>query len=375
METMETMMHNSNPARKVRIVTTGPQTILPWLRAIRLRGLAAATVALLSVSLAMVTPVRAQSPSSVAPAPSSSSLQPASQQQEMTTPAPVPSPTSAPPEYRIGTGDVLGITVYDMPELNRTAVVGSQGMLVLSYFQRPIEIDGKTTLQVGQDVASELKQLQILLDPQVSVTVIRVESKPVVVGGSVRSPQVLQEMRPLTLQEALMLAGGPMEGAGNSVLVTRDDGTGSAVSYDLSLKKVLSGTDPKFNIPVNPGDTVQVLPDQNVFVAGDVKRPGAFTLGRGEKLTVSKLMALIGGWEPTAKPGSAVIVRDDANGQRQTVPLDLPKIMARKTPDVTLEANDLVYVPSSTGKAIGLTALKGVGGAVMLATGYLIIRR
>lgn len=373
---METMMHNSNPARKVRMITTGyPQTILPWLRAVRLRGLAAAAVALLSVSLAMVIPVRAQSPSSIAPAPPSSSPQPASQQQEITMPAPVPSPTSAPPEYRIGMGDVLGITVYDMPELNRTVVVGSQGTLVLSYFQRPIEIDGKTTLQVGQDVASELKQLQILLDPQVSVTVIRVQSKPVVVGGSVRSPQVLQEMQPLTLQEALMLVGGPDQAAGNSVLVTRDDGTGNAVSYDLSLKKVLSGTDPKFNIPVNPGDTVQVLPDQNVFVAGDVKRPGAFALGRGEKLTVSKLMALTGGWEPAAKPGSAVIVRDDVNGQRQTLPLDLPKIMARKAPDVTLQANDLVYVPGSTGKAIGLTALKGVGGAVMLATGYLIIRR
>lgn len=345
------------------------------LSAMRLTGGAVLIAAVLSVVLAMVTPARAQSPSSVAPAPPSSSLQTASQQQEMRTPAPVPSPTSAPPEYRIGTGDVLSITIYDMPEFNRTAVVGSQGALVLSYFQRPLEISGKTTLQVGQDVASELKQLQILLDPQVMVTVIRVESKPVVVGGSVRSPQVLQEMRPLSLQEALMLAGGPEQGAGNSVLVTRDDGTGSAVSYDLSLRKVLSGTDPKFNIPINPGDTVQVLPDQNVFVAGDVKRPGSFALGRGEKLTVSKLMALTGGWEPTAKPGSAVIVRDDANGQRQTVPLDLPKIMARKVADVTLEANDLVYVPGSTGKAIGLTALKGVGGAVMLATGYLIIRR
>lgn len=246
---------------------------------------------------------------------------------------------------------------------------------MLSYFPQPLEINGKTTLQVGQDVALELKQLQILLDPQVSVTVIRVESKPVVVGGSVRNPQVLQEMRPLTLQEVLMLAGGPEQGAGNSVLVTRDDGTGNAVAYDLSLKKVLSGTDPKFNIAVSPGDTVQVLPDQKVFVAGDVKNPGSFTLGRGEKLTVSKLMALTGGWKPTAKPGSAVIVRDDADGKRQTVPLDLPKIMERKSPDVTLEANDLVYVPGSTGKKLGLTVLSGVGAGAMVATGYLIIRR
>ncbi len=272
-------------------------------------------------------------------------------------------------------GDVLGITVYNMPELDRTAVVGSRGTLVLSYFPHPIAINGKTTQEIGEEVASELKQLQILLDPQVSVTVVRVESKPVVVGGSVRNPQVLQETQPLTLQQALMLAGGPQDGAGNSVLVTRKDEAGSTTSYDLSLSKVLSGTDPRFNIPVMPGDTIQVLSDQKVFVAGDVKNAGAFPLGRGERLTVSKLMALTGGWLATAKPGSAVIVREDQTGQRKTVPLNLPKIMARKVPDVTLEANDLVYVPGSTGKAVGLGVVKGVGGAAMLGLGYLIVRQ
>lgn len=372
---METMMNNWKPQCKVRAAAPAHlQTILPWLCAVRPGGVAAIVTAMLSVSLAMVVPVRAQSGSSLTSEPPSYTLQPTSPQQEMTIPAPVPSPTSAPPEYRIGTGDILGITVYNMPELNRTAVVGSQGTLVLSYLERPLEINGKTTMQIGQDVALELKQLQMILDPQVSVTVVRVQSKPVVVGGSVRNPQVLQEMRPLTLQEALMLAGGPEQGAGNSVLVTRDDGTGNAVAYDLSLRKVLSGTDPKYNIPVNPGDTVQVLPDQKVFVAGDVKNPGAFPLGRGEKLTVSKLMALTGGWKGSAKAREAVIVRDDVQGKRQTVPLDLPKIMARKVPDVVLEANDLVYIPGSTGKAIGLTAIKGIGGAAMLGTGYLIIR-
>jgi len=69
-----------------------------------------------------------------------------------------------------------------------------------------------------------------------------------------------------------------------------------------------------------------------------------------------------------------VIVREGSNGQRQTVPVNLPKIMARKQPDITLEANDLLYVPDSTGKKVGLAAVKGIGGAVMLGTGYLIIR-
>ena len=332
------------------------------------------TAALICLFLVMTTPALGQSTSSFASSPSSSSLQSPSVQQETEGTTPVASATTAPPEYRVGMGDVLGITVYNMPELDRIAVVGEKGMLVLSYFSHPLEINGKTTQEIGEQVTSELKQLQILLDPQVSVAIIRVESKPVVVGGSVRNPQVLQEMQPLTLQQALMLAGGPEQGAGNSVLVTRNDGTGSATSYDLSLSRVLSGTDPKSNIPVMPGDTIQVLPDQKVFVAGDVRTPGAFPIGRGQALTVSKLMALTGGWKATAKPGNAVIVREDPNGQRKTLRLNLQKIMARKVPDVTLEANDLVYVPGSTGKAVGLAAVKGVGGAAMLGLGYLIVR-
>ncbi|HZT71570.1 MAG TPA: polysaccharide biosynthesis/export family protein [Terriglobia bacterium] len=286
----------------------------------------------------------------------------------------VPSPTTAPPEYRVGAGDVLGITVFNMPELNRVAVVGSKGTLVFSYLPRPLDVDGKTTQEIGEAIAVELKQLQVLIDPQVSVAVVRVESKPVVVGGNVRNPQVLQEVRPLTLQEALMLAGGPQSEAGNSVLVTRSDGSGGMVAYDIDLAKVLSGTDPKSNIPVQPGDTIQVLPDQKVFVAGDVKNPGAFPMGRGQKLTVSKLMALTGGWKQDAKPTRAVIVREGPNGQRRTIPLNLPKIMARKQSDVALQANDLLYVPNSTEKEVGLAAIKGIGGAAMWGLGYYIIR-
>lgn len=296
--------------------------------------------------------------------------------QETGTAATIPSPTEAPPEYRVGWGDVLGVTVYNlnMQELDRTTIVGSDGTLLLSYFPEPLKVDGETAQQIGQEIASELKHLQILLDPQVSVAVIRVESKPIVVGGDVRYPQVLQETRPFTLLQALMLAGGPQSDAGNSVLVTRTSPNGKVVSFDLQLSKVLSGTGTSSNIDIEPGDTIQVLPRQKVFVAGAVKAPGAFGLGRDQKLTVAKLMALSGGWTAVSDPDKAVIVRQDSNGQRQTLPLNLRKIMARKEPDVVIEANDLLYVPGSTGKTVSLAALKGVGGAAMVALGYLIVR-
>jgi polysaccharide biosynthesis/export protein len=328
---------------------------------------------------AMILPVLAQtSPSSTA-VPQTPAVPPAPQtslmpEQESPSTVVVPPATTVPPEYQVGVGDQLGITVYNMPEFGRTIVVGSEGTVVLSYLPRPVAAIGKTAQQIGEGVAAELKQIQVLIDPQVSVSVVSVQSKPVMVGGSVRNPQVLQEVRPFTLQQVLMLAGGPQSGSGNSVLVTRSISNGEMVSYDLQLSKVLAGTDPKANIPIKPGDTIQVLPDQRVFVAGDVKSPGAFPLVRGQQLTVSRLMALTGGWKSDAKPGKAVIVREGSNGQRQTVPVDLPKIMARKQPDVTLEANDLVYVPDSTGKKVGLAAARASGLAVAAGAGYMIIR-
>lgn len=292
--------------------------------------------------------------------------------QGQSTASAIPAPTEAPPEYRVGAGDVLGITVYNMTELNRTAVVGSDGALFLSYFSHPVKVNGQTAQEIGQDIAARLKTLQIVLYPQVSVAVIRVESKPVVVGGDVGTPQVLQEIRPFTLQEALMLAGGPRSNAGDTVLVTRTNQSGVRVSYDLELSKVLAGTNARSNIEIKPGDTIQVLPGQKVFVAGAVKKPGAFDVGRGQPLTVAKLMALSGGWKTASDPAKAVIVREGPNGQRQTVPVNLKKIMARKANDVTLEANDLLYVPGSAGKTVGLAVVKGVGGATMWSLGYLI---
>jgi polysaccharide biosynthesis/export protein len=378
---METTMLDHKPQQGRRGMVSGYPGVVPsWLRKTSLKMSVARMLVSALVFAAMALPVLAQTSSSPSTAPQTatapSTLQPSTEPQQQSIPAAViPTATAAPPEYRVGEGDVLGITVYNMPELDRTVVVGSEGTLVLSYLPQPLAATGKTTGQIGEEVALELKQLQVLIDPQVSVAVVQVESKPVVVGGSVRNPQVLQEVRPLTVQQALMLAGGPESGSGNSVLVTRSISNGEMVSYDLRLSKVLSGTDPKSNIPVKPGDTIQVLPDQRVFVAGDVKSPGAFPLGRGQKLTVSKLMALTGGWRADAKPAKAVIVREGSNGQRQTVPVDLPKIMDRKELDVALEPNDLLYVPDSTGKRVGLAVVKGVGGAMMLGVGYLIIRQ
>lgn len=327
------------------------------------------TVAICVLAIACpVTPVLAQSPASLQ-TPLRVPANPATVASAVN-----PFPEEAPPEYRVGPGDVIGITVYNMSELNRTSVVGSNGAVLLSYIPDLLYVNEETAQQIGEQIVAELKHLQILLDPQISVAIVKVESKPVVVGGDVRNPQVLQEIRPFTLLGALMQAGGPQSDAGADVLLSRVNSKGELLSFDFQLSRVMSGSDAVSNTTIVAGDTIQVLPGQKVYVAGAVKTPGAFDLRGDQGLSVAKLMAITGGWNPDSNPSKAVIVRESRNGQRQTVPVDLRKIMARKEPDVTLEANDMLYVPGSKEKRVGLTAIEGVGAAAMYGLGYMVIR-
>ena len=56
------------------------------------------------------------------------------------------------------------------------------------------------------------------------------------------------------------------------------------------------------------------------------------------------------------------------NGKSNEIPIELKQIMDRKSPDVALIANDILYVPDRTGRRATMTALEKVllfgGGAV-----------
>jgi polysaccharide biosynthesis/export protein len=65
----------------------------------------------------------------------------------------------------------------------------------------------------------------------------------------------------------------------------------------------------------------------------------------------------------------AFIYRSNDDGSSTEIPVQLHKILARKSPDVALRADDILYVPDSTGKRITLSALEKVGlyGSTMTA--------
>jgi len=251
-------------------------------------------------------------------------------------------------DYRIGPGDVLEVSVFDIPELNRTLATSATGQLKLPYLTKALDCAGRTVPEVAAGIAAELVREQLVIDPQVQVTVLKVLSRPVTVTGAVQHPMLIEIDRPTTVLEAILRAGGPNPAnAGSEVAITTVGPTGQPQTRLTPLSAIMAGSSPDANVSLQGHEFINVLPQGQVFAVGGVNSPGAFAVNPGETLTVNKLLALSKGWKPEAQPAQASLVQVLPDGRTNTVAVNLPAIMARKNPDLTLHAGDILIVPVS----------------------------
>lgn len=288
-------------------------------------------------------------------------------------------------DYVIGSGDLLTVDVFDVPELSRDVRVNETGYISLPLMPAKVRAEGLTTFQLQDKLAELLQTNGLVSSPQVSVSLKERNSQPITVIGSVKTPMVIQAVRQTTLLQALSQAGGIADDAGNTVIVTRQAektlpaGDSNAPpmaaepqSFTINLTDLLQTGDGRFNIPLIGGDVVSVPRAGIIYVVGAVNRPGGFVMQNDyDRMTTLKMLSLAGGTINTAKIKSAVILRKNPEtGKRDEVPVDLSKVMHLKAEDVTMQANDILYVPDSTGKR----ALRRTGDiAVSLTTGIAIV--
>jgi polysaccharide export outer membrane protein len=194
----------------------------------------------------------------------------------------------------------------------------------------------------------------------------------------VKDPLTFQASAPVTLLEAITRAGGLTPAAGSEILVgktqTAPGGPPASLMQRVSVKALIDGTDPDANLRLTGGEEVRVPEAGKVFVVGNVKKPGAFTVGDGSETSLLKMLAMAEGLAPFAGK-QAYIYRREASGSKNEIPVELSKIMDRKAPDVPLLANDVLYVPDSRNRRLGLAILEkvllfgGTAGATALVYG------
>ncbi len=96
------------------------------------------------------------------------------------------------------------------------------------------------------------------------------------------------------------------------------------------------------------GEEVLVPEARKIYVVGNVKKPGAYPIRDDEETTILQLLALSEGWPLLGQGG--LCVPQVPGGTKTEVPIELAKIMKRKSPDVPLQANDILYIPDNKGQ-------------------------
>ncbi len=263
------------------------------------------------------------------------------------------------PAQPIGGNDLLDISVYDSPEMSHTIRVGADGLIRIPMLQRPIRAQGLMPAELEEAIAREIKAEQILVEPVVTVTIIEYQSHPITVVGAVKIPITFQASKPTTLLEALTTAGGPASEAGSEVLVRRSiigpDGKTVAVTQRIPLRALEDGTDSGLNIVLHGGEEVRVPEAGKIYIVGQVKKPGAYPVQEGGQTTLLQLLALSEGLDAMPKK-QAYIYRNEA-GSKNEIPVDLKSILQRRSPDVALLPNDILYIPEDSRRKNTLTAL------------------
>jgi len=183
-------------------------------------------------------PPKVESPKAEAPKPGSAG--------GPLTPAAV-DPTS----FVIGPEDVLYLQVWREPDFSRQLVVRPDGKITLPLVKE-MQAAGKTPDALSQEIAKALSEY--IKSPEVSVTVLQVNSKKYFITGEVNRPGSFPLAVPTTVLEALTNAGGFREFANLKKIVILRKGQRLKFNY----KQVIKGKGQDQNILLENGDYIIV---------------------------------------------------------------------------------------------------------------------
>lgn len=286
-------------------------------------------------------------------------------------------------DYVLGPEDVLSITAIDAPEISNQPVrIETSGYIRLPMAGQ-VCASGLSVPQLEEVLSHRLKEY--IKRPEVSVRVAEYRSQPVTVIGSVNNPGVHQVQGHKTLLEILSMTGGLRNDAGYMIKLTRRNGQATLPCQpaqqtkqqfsvtEINIESLLKANKPEANVTIQAHDVISVPPADMLFVVGEVRKAGGFTMRGGERLSVLVALSLAEGVTPMAAPEQAKVLRLKAgSSQRTEIPVNLKKMLSGKMNDVDLQQNDILFVPNSLAKSV---TKRSVDAALQIGTGLVIWRR
>ena len=254
---------------------------------------------------------------------------------------------SGPHDYSIGSGDLLNVTVFDVPELSRDVRVSQSGTISIPLVPTRLQVAGLTEAQAEQVIADTLSANGLVSHPEVGVIVKEHRSNPITIVGAVAHPMVYEADHRVTLLEALAQAGGITADAGDTIIVTR----GHAASFVMipnpepvatAAPGAAAPTDPSANDSAPSVDDAKSVSNAPAF-------PSAAQLAQAP---------------PAATPATDSTATSPASGNIITVNLDELIEKGDTRNNILLQPGDMITVPHA-GIIYVLGAVNRPGGFVV----------
>jgi polysaccharide export outer membrane protein len=238
-------------------------------------------------------------------------------------------------DYVLGAGDVIKVSVFQSPELTLETRIPETG--VVNYpLMGPVRLGGLTISQAEKAIADGLLHGKFLKQPQVSILVTQIRGNQAsVLGHAVRPGRYTLESTNTRLSDLMALAGGVAPDGSDMLTVvgTRD---GKQFRTQIDFRTLFRGDASSQDIVIQNNDVVYVDRMPQVYIYGEVQKPGTLRLERG--MTVQQALAAGGGLTLRGTQRGITVHRKAADG---TVRVLKPGLQE------ALQENDVVQVPES----------------------------
>lgn len=239
--------------------------------------------------------------------------------------------------YVIGPGDEVHLEIVGQPDMSADVRVDTDGDLPIPMAGQ-VHVAGLTIDAARKTIVTHLAA-GYLRNPQVLLHVSTFASKLVDVSGGVVRPSTypIQAGTP-TVSKILLAAGGLMDPNAPRAEIWRDvDGVRRVITVDLDR---INKGDQQADVAVYAGDHLYVPQVEQIFVDGQVQKPGAIIWRDGMTLTEAIIQA--GSTLNTARLQGVYILRGT-----DRIDVNYKRVQEAKEADISLRPSDRIVVPES----------------------------
>ena len=239
------------------------------------------------------------------------------------------------PEYRLGAGDTIKITVFQNPDLTVETRVTENGTITFPLVG-VVRIGGMTVGAAEQTIAKALQAGGFLKQAQVNILVTQNVSNQVSVLGLVNHPGRFPLVTFNTRISEMIATAGGIAGNGADVVILTGTRGGRPYRKEIDIAGMFLNNQPNEDILVTGGDVIYVPQQPTYYIYGEVQHPGFYRIQRG--MTVRQALAEGGGPTPRGTERGLGLYRRGPGSKVESLTPDL---------DSLVQPDDVFYVKES----------------------------